>query len=119
MMAARDYHNIALKADGSVWMWGANDQGQCGDGTQNDALRPVPVVGLGARVPLSLNIATGAPGFANLSWSCSTGQYFNVEFSMNLTQGFSSWQNNVLATPPTNVVSVPLTNGASFYRLRF
>jgi len=44
MTAARDYHNIALKADGSVWMWGANDQGQCGDGTQNDALRPVPVV---------------------------------------------------------------------------
>jgi alpha-tubulin suppressor-like RCC1 family protein len=119
MMAARDYHNIAVKADNSVWMWGANDQGQCGDGTQNDALRPVPVVGLGARVPLPLNIAAGAPGFVNLSWSCSTGQFFNVEFSTNLTEGFIGWQNNVLATPPTTVVSVPLTNGASFYRLRF
>src|SRR5207245_6594636 len=32
-VAARDWHNIAVKADGSVWQWGANDQGQCGDNT--------------------------------------------------------------------------------------
>jgi alpha-tubulin suppressor-like RCC1 family protein len=120
MMAARDYHNIALKADGSVWMWGANDQGQCGDGTQNDAWRPVPVVGLGARVPLALNIGAGQPGFANLSWLCSTGQFFAVEFSTNFANGFiTTLQSNILATPPTNVVSVPLTNGPIFYRLRF
>jgi hypothetical protein len=100
-------------------MWGANDQGQCGDGTQNDAWRPVPVVGLGARMPLRLNIVTGAPGFANLSWSCSTGEFFNVEFSTNLAKGFVTWQTNLLATPPTTVVPAPLTTGASFYRLRF
>jgi alpha-tubulin suppressor-like RCC1 family protein len=52
MVSARDYHNIAVKADGSVWMWGANDQGQCGDGTTNNDWRPVPVIGLGARVAL-------------------------------------------------------------------
>ncbi len=120
MMAARDYHNIAVKADGSVWMWGANDQGQCGDGTQNDAWRPVPVVGLGARGPLPLNVAAGSPGFANLSWSSATGQFFNVEFSTNLASGFSgTFQSNLLATPPTNMVSVPVTNEATFYRLRF
>jgi hypothetical protein len=120
MMAARDYHNIAVKADGSVWMWGANDQGQCGDGTQNDAWRPVPVVGLGARVPLPLNVSAGSPGFANLSWSSSTGQFFNVEFSTNLASGFGGLlQSNLLATPPTNVIPVPLTNGPMFYRLRF
>jgi alpha-tubulin suppressor-like RCC1 family protein len=120
MMAARDYHNIAVKADGSVWMWGANDQGQCGDGTQHDAWRPVPVVGLGARVPLPLNVAAGSPGFANLSWSSATGQFFNVEFSTNLAKGFAgTLQSNLPATPPTTVVSVPLTNGPMFYRLRF
>ena len=120
MMAARDYHNIAVKADGSVWMWGANDQGQCGDGTQNDAWRPVPVAGLGARVPLPLKLAAGSTGFANLSWSTSTGQFFSVEFSTNLAKGFTSTlQSNLLATPPTNVIPVPLTNGTLFYRLRF
>ncbi len=119
-MAARDYHNIAVKADGSVWMWGANDQGQCGNGTQNDTWRPTPVVGLGPRVPLPLNIAWGTPGFANLSWLCSTGQYFNVEISTDLANGFIGWQSNVLATPPANEVSVPLTNdGPLFFRLRF
>ena len=121
MMAARDYHNIAVKADGSVWMWGANDQGQCGEGTTNNyCWRPVPVVGLAARVPLALNVATGSPGFANLSWSSATGQFFNVEFSTNLISGFNrTMQSNLLATPPTNMVSVPLTNGAMFYRLKF
>jgi hypothetical protein len=29
-------HNLALKADGSLWGWGANDYGQVGDGTTND-----------------------------------------------------------------------------------
>ena len=120
-MAARDYHNIAVKADGSVWMWGANDQGQCGEGTtNNDCWSPVPVAGLGARVPLPLNVTAGSPGFANLSWSSATGQFFNVEFSTNLAKGFTgTLQSNQLATPPTNVISVPITNGTMFYRLRF
>ena len=71
-------------------------------------------------MPLPLNITAGSPGFANLSWSAATGQFFNVEFSTNLASGFSgTLQNNLLATPPTNVIYVPLTNGAMFYRLRF
>jgi alpha-tubulin suppressor-like RCC1 family protein len=120
MMAARDYHNIAVKADGSVWMWGANDQGQCGDGTTNDALRPGPVVGLGARVALPLNITVSQPGFADLSWSSTTGQFFNVEYSANLAAGFKdTLLTNILATPPTNVVTVPLTNASSVFRLAF
>lgn len=119
MLSARDYHNIAVKADGSVWMWGANDQGQCGDGTLNDAWRPVPVIGLGARVALPLNIATAQPGYASLAWSSSTGQYFSVEYSTNPAGGFSLWQSNLLATPPTNLISAPMTNGQGYYRLKF
>jgi alpha-tubulin suppressor-like RCC1 family protein len=121
MLSARDYHNIAVKADGSVWMWGANDQGQCGDGNTTDDWRPVPVVGLGARVGLPLNMAAGTqPGYANLSWSSVTGEYFSVEYSTNLAKGFTGvLQSNLLATPPTNLVTVPMTNDHSYYRLKF
>jgi len=121
MVAARDYQNIAVKADGSVWMWGANDQGQCGDGTTNDDWRPVPVVGLGARVALPLNLQRSAqPGSVDLSWKCATGEYFSIEYSTNLAKGFSgALLSNILATPPLNTVTVPMTNVSYFYRLRF
>ena len=119
-MAARDYHNIAVKADGSVWQWGANDQGQCGVGTTNDLHRPSPVIGLGPRTPLQLNLGRNIqPGFADLKWSSTTGQYFAVEYTTNLANGFIGGQSNILATPPTNIITVPATNGSYFYRLRF
>jgi hypothetical protein len=121
MVSARDYHNIAVKADGSVWMWGANDQGQCGNGTTNATWLPTPVSGLPARVGLPLNVAAGAqPGYANLSWPSATGEYFTVQYSTNLADGFTSTlQSNILATPPSNQVTVPMTNDHCYYWLKF
>jgi alpha-tubulin suppressor-like RCC1 family protein len=121
MVSNRDYHNIAVKADGSVWMWGANDQGQCGVGNTNALYRPAPVIGLGPRVGLPLNVQKSLqPGFANLSWSSATGEYFTLEFAPNLTVGFTGViQSNILATPPANRVTVPMTNSSGHYRLRF
>jgi alpha-tubulin suppressor-like RCC1 family protein len=120
LLSARDYHNIAVKADGSVWMWGANDQGQCGVGTTDDVYRPSPVVGLDARVPLVLNLQKSLQaGSVDLSWSSATGEYFTVEYATNLASGFTGVQSNVLATPNTNRVTVPITNGTGYYRLRF
>jgi alpha-tubulin suppressor-like RCC1 family protein len=40
---ARDYHNVALTADGKVWAWGFNENGQCGDGTANN-VKSIPVL---------------------------------------------------------------------------
>lgn len=46
MVAAGDYHSMALKSDGTVWTWGLNDSGQLGNGSQTDSLSPVQVQGL-------------------------------------------------------------------------
>ena len=40
-VAAGDYHTAVLKADGTVWTFGDNAEGQIGDGTTAD--RPTPV----------------------------------------------------------------------------
>ncbi|MBI5299281.1 MAG: RCC1 repeat-containing protein, partial [Deltaproteobacteria bacterium] len=36
-------HSLALKSDGTVWAWGANDFGQLGDGTTTERHTPVQV----------------------------------------------------------------------------
>jgi alpha-tubulin suppressor-like RCC1 family protein len=45
-VAANGQHSVVLKEDGTVWAWGAGDDGQLGDGTGKDRLRPVLVPGL-------------------------------------------------------------------------
>ncbi|MBQ3462464.1 MAG: hypothetical protein IJH36_05020, partial [Clostridia bacterium] len=44
MVAAGNYHTIALKEDGTVWAWGYNNKGQLGDGTTIDRAYPVQVM---------------------------------------------------------------------------
>jgi alpha-tubulin suppressor-like RCC1 family protein len=38
-------HTCALRDDGTAWCWGRNDLGQLGDGTTEDRIEPVQVVG--------------------------------------------------------------------------
>jgi len=45
MIAASDWHSVALDGDGNVWTWGANGDGQLGDGTKEYASTPVQVKG--------------------------------------------------------------------------
>ncbi|MDO8240460.1 MAG: hypothetical protein Q7T51_00540, partial [Candidatus Moranbacteria bacterium] len=40
-------HSLALKADGTVWAWGYNAQGQLGDNSTISKLTPVQVKGIG------------------------------------------------------------------------
>jgi len=40
-IAAGANHSLSVRADGSVWAWGANEHGQVGDGSVSDRLLPV------------------------------------------------------------------------------
>ena len=39
-IAAGDYHNVALRADGSLWVWGQNDFGQLGTSAEDTIETP-------------------------------------------------------------------------------
>jgi len=41
--AAGSEHSLALKTDGTLWAWGANDRGQLGDGTKANKTKPVQI----------------------------------------------------------------------------
>jgi alpha-tubulin suppressor-like RCC1 family protein len=52
-VAAGSVHSLALKEGGTVWAWGANDQGQLGNGAKTEGTNtlgintPLEVKGLG------------------------------------------------------------------------
>ena len=43
VVTAGGNHNLAIKADGSLWAWGSNGQGQLGDGTTLDRSPPLEI----------------------------------------------------------------------------
>lgn len=40
---AGEFHTVAIKTDGTLWVWGNNARGQVGDGTTTDKSSPVQV----------------------------------------------------------------------------
>ncbi len=54
------YHALALKADGTIWAWGDNYDGQIGNGTTVDAVLPTQVKGAGGAGVLTSMVAIAA-----------------------------------------------------------
>ncbi|NOZ25964.1 MAG: hypothetical protein GXO94_07760 [Nitrospirae bacterium] len=42
--AGGSLHSVGLRSDGTVWTWGANNNGQLGGGTTTNSTTPVQVV---------------------------------------------------------------------------
>lgn len=69
MVVAGARHSCALQSAGTVQCWGANDEGQLGDGTAIDRLVPVRVEGISGAVSIS----------AGPESTCAVVSYGNVK----------------------------------------
>jgi len=54
-VTAGNGHTVALKSDGSLWAWGANNHGQLGNGTNINSNVPMRVPGFGPAIPHDFN----------------------------------------------------------------
>lgn len=45
-LSAGTAHNLALKSDGTIWVWGSNANGRLGDGTTTQRTTPVKLAGI-------------------------------------------------------------------------
>jgi alpha-tubulin suppressor-like RCC1 family protein len=78
-VAAGTYHSLALKADGSVYAWGYNSNGQLGDSTLVDKSSPVLVSGGHSfiQVAVSTNFTLGVDAISYHSMAVkSNGQVY-------------------------------------------
>jgi hypothetical protein len=66
-IAGVGFHSLALKSDGTVWAWGANDYGELGNGTFAQSNTPVQVLGPGGVGFLTGVTAIAGGGFHSLA----------------------------------------------------
>jgi alpha-tubulin suppressor-like RCC1 family protein len=59
-------HSIALRSDGTVWVWGNNQQGEFGDGTPSSSRFPVQMPLLTADNQAAIDADTDGDGLTNL-----------------------------------------------------
>jgi uncharacterized repeat protein (TIGR01451 family) len=85
-IAAGLNHSVALKNDGSVWSWGSNSEGECGDGTTTMHLTPSKVTGLEAVSSPSFNPSGGSFTSAiDVTVTCATPGAI-IHFTTNATE---------------------------------
>lgn len=78
-VAAAAQHSLALRADGTVLAWGANDRGQLGDGSLQLQTSPVAVAGLTDVVQVSAGIAHSLARRSDGSiWAWGEGKFRSI-----------------------------------------
>jgi len=88
-MAAGLYHSLVLRADGTVWAWGANSYGQLGDNSTSTRVAPTQV-GVGT-LPVTMALAAGAYHSLALSadgtvWTWGSNSYGQLGESTTTTR---------------------------------
>ncbi len=112
-IAARDYHNIAIKSDGTVWTWGWNINGQLGNGTTIDSNVPVRVLGLtpsAGTLASAPTIGTATAGNGNISVTF-TPDAIGTGTLVNYTVDCGGVTNMGGSSP---ITVTDLTNGTSY-----
>ncbi|HEY0406156.1 MAG TPA: S8 family serine peptidase [Pyrinomonadaceae bacterium] len=108
-IVAGNAHNVALKADGTVWTWGANSFGQLGRGNTVDSPTPTQVAGVSSVTAIA---AGGAHTLALKSdgtvWSWGTGQ------TLNSNSVFDYVTTPRQVTGLSNIVSIAAGGSASY-----
>ena len=98
LVSAGIYHTCAILDDGSVSCWGANNNGQLGDGTQDRRLSPTPIIDMwgGER---AVALSTGG------TQTCAVGEHGKV---LCWGRYYGEWPSDRTGTfdPNLKVVSV-------------
>ena len=93
------YHSVALGSDGNAYAWGANSQGQLGNGTNTDSNTPVQVLGdvVVTRITFDGVEGTNLVDNGDGTWSVDTPAH--AEGAVDVVVSYT-W-NNIAQTPVT------------------
>jgi alpha-tubulin suppressor-like RCC1 family protein len=114
-IAAGSTHNLALKADGTVWAWGANSNGQLGNITVDSSSIPVQVNGITKVVAIaaggrqSLALVQSAPILTTTSTPTTTSSISTLTITTTHTITSTLAQTSTLTTMQTTMLTSTLT----------
>jgi alpha-tubulin suppressor-like RCC1 family protein len=109
-LAAGAYHSVALKNDGTVWVWGRNDDGELGDGGTTSRSTPEQVTGIAAS-------AIGAGAFQTFFVLSGSGNIKACGFNGNGELGIGSTTQQTSPVAVNVVSSMTSVAGGNYHTL--